>query len=376
MPTLDPVTADLPGMACLSYGRAFVRYAEPALLVTVLKNDFTPIVGRVVSVQVQIGAGAPVTITGVTNGRGDVSFNVPPSMAGDALVGITVDGIEVYLLLIGAIPALTVTGSPDITYFDRAGVNYTQVLWRAPGTASASAAIPGVRAAAVGGGASGGNSGQAPGGGGAGDVQEWTGALSAGTVAVTIGSGGAGLAAGAAGNGAPGNASSLIGAGLALTAPGGGYGGANGNGGPGGCGGGAGVNSSTSRTGGVGTKSNGGDSFGAVTATERAGGGGGGAGGAGGAGVLLLGGDGGVGVTLAWADPPLSVAGGGAGISNTGVSGAASHGGTLGSKTAPTDNATDGGGSGGGSSSVGTGDGGDGLAVIVFPTANAIIITG
>lgn len=270
-------------------------------------------------------------------------------------------------------PTLTVTGSPAVTTFARGGISYTQVLWSTAGSFDASAPIAGLQYALGGGGASGGALSNAGGGGGAGAVIQGVVTLATGAHSITLGAGGVGVINAAGTNGSP---STISGPTISVSAPGGGQGGSTQNGGNGGCGGGGGTNG-TSRAGGTGSVGgNGGASVAGAATAERAAGGGGGMGGNGVSAIPSVGGAGGAGITLAWTEPPMQVAGGGGGTANSGVYGSASHGGTAGNRAGRSLDATLSGGSGGSGGPGGyqSGAGGNGFAVLVFPSANANVV--
>lgn len=73
------------------------------------------------------------------------------------------DGILAYLddvqgvpfVISGLTPTMSVTGSPEVTYFTRSGTDYTQVLWRQSGGFTLSGDVPATGIALVGGGGSG-----------------------------------------------------------------------------------------------------------------------------------------------------------------------------------------------------------------------------
>lgn len=270
-------------------------------------------------------------------------------------------------------PVLSVSGSPTITEFSRSGTDYVQLLWRQGGGFSLSDDVAGTRYLAVGGGGSGGVSTRSPGGGGAGGAAPSSHAtpkvLTQGDYTIFVGAGGPARISG--GSGFAGSGTALVKDGLDfLVAGGGGFAGGSVNGGSGACGGGGGTNG-TARTGGAGTEGgNGGNAITGGSPTTEGGGGGGGMAGAGTNGAALVGGNGGPGITVTWTETNLSVCGGGGARGGAGTAGSASHGGTSAGPPAggPSLAASNGGGSGAGSNASGAG--GDGLFVLVIPSAN------
>ncbi|MFD2844833.1 glycine-rich domain-containing protein [Paracoccus cavernae] len=268
---------------------------------------------------------------------------------------------------------VTVTGGV-VTIFDRGGVSFTQVLFRRSGSIHVSAPVADAHWALVGGGGSGGYTGRSTGGGGAAWPDVSSGTMLQGDYLVEVGAGGAGLAT--TGQGNPGSPSRLLLDGVVQSvSPGGGSGSGNGNGGAGGNGGGAGTNGNP-RVGGIGNPGNrGGNSVSGgeagVGAVSEGGGGGGGAGGAGVDGLPKIGGAGGAGITLGWCEPAMDICGGGGGGSAY-DQGTATHGGSGAARGVASSPAVNGGGSGG--SNQGSGNGGEGLFVLVFPSANAKVV--
>lgn len=114
------------------------------------------------------------------------------------------DGILAYLddvqgvpfVISGLTPTMSVTGSPEVTYFTRSGTDYTQVLWRQSGGFTLSGDVPATGIALVGGGGSGGRGagGAHGGGGGGGGVSQLssplTPTLPSGSYTLTVGAGG------------------------------------------------------------------------------------------------------------------------------------------------------------------------------------------
>lgn len=276
-------------------------------------------------------------------------------------------------------PVITVTGSPLVTQFTRSGVQYTQILWRNNGSFTVPQSFDGGMYALVGGGGSGGrstNTGTRSGGGGGSlpFIQAVPSTVQAGIYSVTIGVGGSG---GASANspGNPGDNSILtINGSPYQISLGGGRGGGNVSGsyegGAGGNGGGGLGGTSVMAAGGLGATGGfpgGSGRLDAASAANRSGGGGGGAGGAGGNGQLGIGGNGGIGVGIGFTEPVLRVSGGGAGsapVMGSAVDGGSSEQGV---------NAINGGGSSAFSGAGVAGAGGNGLFVLVFPSANATV---
>jgi hypothetical protein len=263
--------------------------------------------------------------------------------------------------------SITATGG-TISYFTLSSINYKVHTISTAGSnnfiVSATTGTPTADLLLVGGGGAGGGVGTSPGGGGGGGggaVVSGTGIpISAQTYIIGIGAGGTGVS-GAAGN--AGNQSSA----LLYLANGGGAGTFNSaatNGG------GSGTNSATSYTSTTGTHPyKGGNSFGSVTTSLRAGGGGAGAGGAGTDAASAIGGNGGLPIQNNFDGQNLWYAGGGGGSGNTTQGQAYSSSGTLGNATSAGAGRTSTG--AGGTNTTGTYGGGGGGAYTTTTTAAA-----
>lgn len=251
---------------------------------------------------------------------------------------------------------ISVTGGV-VSYFNKNGIDSTQIIWRNGGGFVVSDQITQCEWALIGGGGSGGNStagSTTPGGGGAAHPNIGAGIINSGAYEIIVGAGGAPVAT--MNNGTKGGDSVLrLGGVVLFTSEGGGYGGIA-AGGDGGNGGGAGSNSPTVvNLGGSGFR-RGGNSYPNGTNTLRRGGGGGGAGGDGQDGDSGIYGAGGPGITLTWMDVDTLVCEGGnnqVGIEKTTIGS-----GSMGQRLV----------------STGSIAGQDGAFILVFPTANATVI--
>lgn len=279
------------------------------------------------------------------------------------------------------LPTITVPAGSVISTFTRSGVSYTQALMEnLGGSITASGPVAGVSLALVPPGGAGGRtagSGTRAGGGAGGlpRVQRNV-TLPAGTYTLTQGTPGAGNTGA---NGWGGNATdSILSGPINLTAPGGAGGGGNATnqnlGRDGGNGGGGMGASSNAYAGGVSTSNGYAGGAGYMNADNglKSGGGGGGAGGAGADGTSGQGGIGGLGVEIEFMNPARRVGGGGGGSGQS--QGQGRDGGTTATSGLSSADADWGAGSG---ASIGyqPGRGGLPFTALVFPTANATVVS-